>query len=278
MQFVITIRMKNADPCRIERRSEKTGMRLNLNGRQNEIWDTIQREGEVKISELKERHAVTEMTIRRDLEKLESLGLVRRTFGGAIPLTLDVSLKERDAVRTEQKVRIGKAAAALIKPNEAVFIDGGTTTLQVARHIAPDSSVTVITNALNVAAVLLDKGIHTIVAGGTLLEKTGSMVGPIAIGTLGSMAFDQVFLGTTGITLEHGFSNSNSFEAELKRHALKRAGRINVVADASKFGETYLHSFAALSEVDCVVTDRDPPPMIAEAADAAQLQFVVAPS
>ncbi|GAA3404380.1 DeoR/GlpR family DNA-binding transcription regulator [Paenibacillus hodogayensis] len=252
-------------------------MRLNLNDRQNDIWNAIQRDGEAKISELKEQYAVTDMTIRRDLEKLESLGLVRRTFGGAIPVTLDVSLQERDTVRTDEKARIGKAAASLIRPNQAVFIDGGTTTLQVARHIHPDSSITVVTNALNVAAVLLDKGIHTIVAGGMLLEKTGSMVGPIAIGTLGAMAFDQVFLGTTGITAEHGFSNSNSFEAELKRQAMRRAHRVNVVADATKFGERTLHSFASLTEVHCVVTDRAPSLALEEAAGGDGPDWMIAP-
>ncbi|MDF2659020.1 MAG: DeoR/GlpR transcriptional regulator [Paenibacillus sp.] len=251
-------------------------MRPNLNERQNEIWNAIQRDGEVKISDLKEKYAVTEMTIRRDLEKLEQIGLVRRTFGGAIPLTLDVSLKERDTVHTDEKIRVGQTAAELILPGQAVFIDAGTTTLQIARHMRPDSSVTVVTNALNVASVLLDKGIHTIVAGGMLLEKTGSMVGPIAIGTLGSMAFDQVFLGTTGITVEHGFSNSNSFEAELKRHAMRRSSCINIVTDASKFGERYLHSFAALLDVHRIVTDQAPPPHIAEAAVSGGVELVVA--
>ncbi|MDF2719279.1 MAG: DeoR family transcriptional regulator [Paenibacillus sp.] len=252
-------------------------MRSNLNERQNEIWNEIQREGEVKISELKDRYAVTDMTIRRDLEKLESLGLVRRTFGGAIPVTLDVSLKDRDAMLTDEKMRIGKSAAGLIMPNQAIFIDGGTTTLQVAKHISPDSSITVITNALNVAAVLMEKGIHTIVAGGMLLEKTGSMVGPIAIEALSTMAFDQVFLGTTGMTAEHGFSNSNSFEAELKRHAMRRAGQVNVVADASKFGERFLHSFAGFKDVHRIITDRDPPEPIRGAAENEGLQIVVAP-
>ncbi|RKN84226.1 DeoR/GlpR family DNA-binding transcription regulator [Paenibacillus ginsengarvi] len=251
-------------------------MRLQLNERQNDILTEIQRDGEVKISDLKERYEVTDMTIRRDLEKLESLGLVRRTFGGAIPVTLDVSLKERDAVHTDEKVRIGKAAAGLVQPHEAIFIDGGTTTLQVAHHLDPDSSITVVTNALNVATVLLDKGIHTIVAGGTLLEKTGSMIGPIAIGTLASMAFDQVFLGTTGMTAEHGFSNSNSFEAELKRQAMKRAAKVTVVADGSKFGERYLHSFASMKDVHRVVTDREPQQAIARAAADAGLTIIVA--
>ncbi|TMV50179.1 DeoR/GlpR transcriptional regulator [Paenibacillus mesophilus] len=252
-------------------------MRLNLNERQNEIWNTIQREGEVKIGDLKDRYAVTDMTIRRDLEKLESLGLVRRTFGGAIPVTLDVSLKERDTVLTDEKIRIGRAAAELVQPNQAIFIDGGTTTLQVAKHIRPDSSVTIVTNALNVAAVLMDKGIHTIVAGGMLLEKTGSMVGPIAIEALSTMAFDQAFLGATGITAQHGFSNSNSFEAELKRHAMRRSGQVNIVSDASKFGERFLHSFAGFKDVHRIITDREAPSSIRAAAEDEGMQIVVAP-
>lgn len=250
-------------------------MRLNLNERQNAIWNAVQRDGEVKIGDLKEQYAVTDMTIRRDLEKLESIGLIRRTFGGAIPVTLDVSLQERDTVLTDEKIRIGKAAAELIEANEAVFIDGGSTTLQVAKHIRPDNSITVVTNALNVAAVLLDRGVHTIVTGGTLLEKTGSMVGPIAIQTLSSMAFDQVFLGTTGITAEHGFSNSNSFEAELKRHAMLRSGKVNIVADSSKFGERFLHSYAGLQDVQRIITDTEPSAAFAEAAREGGVQIIV---
>ncbi|WP_245954440.1 DeoR/GlpR family DNA-binding transcription regulator [Paenibacillus flagellatus] len=247
-----------------------------MNDRQTDIWNMIQREGEVKLSELRAKYAVTEMTIRRDLEKLEQLGLVRRTFGGAIPVTPDVSLQERHTVSPEEKAAIGIAAAALVRPNQAIFIDGGTTTLQLAKQMKPDASVTVVTNALNVAAILLDKGFHTIVAGGMLLEKTGSMVGPIAMSTLGTMAFDQSFLGTTGITLEHGFSNSNSLEAELKREAMRRSGQVNVLADASKFGETFLHSFAGYADVDRIVTDRWPPEPFVQAADPAGVEIVVA--
>lgn len=251
-------------------------MRQHLNERQNEIWATLQREGEVKIGELKERFAVTDMTIRRDLEKLEALGVARRIFGGAIPVTSDVSLRERDTVRLDEKARIGQAAAGLVGFDQAIFIDGGTTTLQVARHIRPDLSVTVITNALNVAAVLTERDIHTIVVGGLVLEKTGSMVGPMAVDALQTMAFDHVFLGTTGMTVEHGFSNSNALEAELKRHVMRRANHVHIVADASKFGERSLHSFASLSEAHTLVTDAEPSAVYLAAAAEAGLTVIVA--
>jgi DeoR/GlpR family transcriptional regulator of sugar metabolism len=162
----------------------------------------------------------------------------------------------------------------LIEPDQAIFLDGGTTTLQVAKHIAPDHSITVVTNALNVAAVLLERGVHTIVTGGTILEKTGSMIGPIALHSLSSMAFDQVFLGTAGVTAEHGFSNSNSFEAELKRFVMGRSGKVNIVADSSKLGSRFLHSFAGLKDIHRFITDIAPPAAFAEIAQTEGVEVI----
>ena len=249
-------------------------MRSGLNERQNQIMDRVLLEGEVKVGDLKDFFQVTEMTIRRDLEKLEQLGLMRRTFGGAIPVTFDLSLKERNSFRIEEKIKIGRVAAELVLPGQAIFIDGGTTTFQIARHLKPHSSITVVTNALNVAAELLEKQIHTIVIGGMVMEKTMSLVGPIAIETLQKMAFDQVFLGTTGITIAHGFSNSNVFEAELKKKAIAQATKVTIVVDHSKFGEKQLISFAQMTDVHCIVTDQAPPETFREEATQRGIEMI----
>lgn len=215
-------------------------------------------DGEAKIADLKEAFAVTEMTIRRDLEKLEGTGAIRRTFGGAIYIGRDVALQERAGVMTEEKQRIGRAAAGLIRPGESVFIDGGTTTLEIARALPPGCDVTVVTNAMNIALELAPKGIPVLVTGGTLLESTLSLVGPAAAQTLSGMAFDRAFLGTTGVSPQHGFSNSNIYEAEVKKLAIRQAGETNVVLDHTKLGAKVLVSFAALGEVRRIVTDREP--------------------
>lgn len=236
----------------------------------------MEEEGEVKINELKLLFDVTEMTIRRDLEKLESAGIARRTFGGAIPVGKDVALKVRTGIETEAKIAIGMKAAAIIQPGDSVFIDGGTTTFEIARALKPRMEITVVTNALNVALELLDKKIPTIVAGGMAMEATATLVGPIAAATIGSMAFDRVFLGATGLTASHGFSNSNAYEAEIKKLAISKAAEANVVVDHTKFGEKELFSFAALGQVHRIITDLFPDQELREACSAAGVSIVEA--
>ncbi|HZG58517.1 DeoR/GlpR family DNA-binding transcription regulator [Paenibacillus sp.] len=229
-----------------------------LNERQQQMLERITLGGEAKIAELREAFAVTEMTIRRDLEKLEATGLVRRTFGGAIYVGRDVALQERAGHMIEEKLRIGRAAAALVRPGESIFIDGGTTTIEVARALPAGFDVTVVTNAMNVALELVAKQVPVLVTGGTLLESTSSLVGPVAAQTLSGMAFDRAFLGTTGVSAQHGFSNSNIYEAEVKKLAIRQAGETNVVLDHTKLGAKVLVSFAPLGGVTRIVTDRAP--------------------
>lgn len=243
-----------------------------LNTRQQAIMDILVRDGEVKLADLKEKFEVAEMTLRRDLEKLERMGTVRRTFGGAILIGKDTSLQDRTGVFTQEKIRIGALAARRIQPGDSVFIDGGSTTLQVARHIPAGYHVTIVTNAMNVAMELLNKNITTIVTGGSLLEKTASLVGPVAIDMISKMAFHRVFLGTTGFTTEHGFSNSNMYEAEIKRTAIDRASEVNIVMDHTKWGIKELFSFASLEDVHNIITDRTPEPSLAvDLTDASKL-------
>jgi DeoR family fructose operon transcriptional repressor len=224
---------------------------------------------------LKEAFDVTEMTIRRDLEKLEQSRSIKRTFGGAIYVGQDIALKERSGILTEEKMRIGRKAAELIMPGESVFIDGGTTTIQIARFLKPGMNVTVVTNALNVAAELSGKQIATLMTGGMLLEATNSLVGPIAAQTLSSMAFDRVFLGATGVNIEHGFSNSNIYEAEIKQIAIRQTAETNIVLDHSKFGARVLISFASLSGVQRIITDQMPEGELLRAYEKAGVQVDV---
>lgn len=246
-----------------------------LNQRQQRMMDLITRDGEVKLSELREMFDVTEMTIRRDLEKLELSGLVRRIFGGAILVGKDIALQERTGVLTEEKMRIGKRAAELLRPNESIFLDGGSTTLQIAKFIQPELNVTVVTNAINIAQELHAKRVSTILIGGVLLEQTSTLIGPIAIDNIAQLAFDRVFLGATGLTSNHGFSNSNMHEAEIKRLAITKASDVNIVMDHTKFGTHGLFSFAILASVNRVITDRPPEPSVIEACEEQGVEIVI---
>lgn len=243
-----------------------------LNDRQTQIVDQLARQGELRIQELKEMFPVTEMTLRRDLEKLEQLGILKRTFGGAISVTQ--SIGERSVQRMEEKLRIGRRAAAAIQHGESIFIDGGTTTMQIVKHLPISYPVTIVTNALNVASVLLERKIRTIVLGGMALEATSTLVGPMAVDAASKMAFDRIFLGTTGISAQHGFSNSDMYEAELKRAVVQRSTEVNVVADHTKFGEKVLVSFADISTVHCLYTDSLPEGLLADACREAGLVIV----
>jgi DeoR family fructose operon transcriptional repressor len=229
-----------------------------LNERQQQILNRLTIHGEVKLVELKGMFDVTEMTLRRDLEKLEQTGTVRRTFGGAILVGKDIALHERSFFLKEEKVRIGQMSSQFIQPGESIFIDGGSTTLQVARFLNPDLKMTVVTNALNIASELQSKHIDVIVVGGILLENTSTLVGPNAVDMISKMAFDRVFIGATGFTVAHGFSNSNMHETVIKRLAIQKAAEVNIVLDHSKFGLKGLFSFADFESADRIITDQSP--------------------
>lgn len=246
-----------------------------LNARQQQIMDRMALDGEVKLAELKEMFDVAEMTLRRDLEKLEQIGLVRRTFGGAILVGNDIALQDRTDVLLEEKMRIGRKAAQLVQPGDSVFIDGGSTTLQVAKFLPAKMNVTVVTNALNIAAELLTKQITTIVIGGVAIERTSTLVGPIAAAALSKMAFHRAFLGTTGVTAAHGFSNSNMYEAEIKQLAMAQSAEVNVVMDHTKYGIKDLFSFAAYDKVDRIISDSEPDSELLEAFAQASVDIVV---
>jgi DeoR/GlpR family transcriptional regulator of sugar metabolism len=214
------------------------------------------------------------MTLRRDLEKLEQMGLLRRTFGGAILIAKDIALLERTGVLIDEKTKIGLQAVQFIQPGDSIFIDGGSTTLQIAKCLRPNLNITVVTNALNIAAELQAKLISTIVIGGILLEKTSTLVGPLACDSLAKMAFDRVFIGTTGATARHGFSNSNMHEAEVKRFVIEQAAEVNIVMDHTKFGMKDLFSFASLVAVDRIITDRPPDQELVQALKDASVEIV----
>jgi DeoR/GlpR family transcriptional regulator of sugar metabolism len=233
-------------------------MNADLNPRQEQLLQLIIQNGDVKLAQMKEQFQVTEMTIRRDLEKLEQLGLARRTFGGAIAVMKETTLNQRNTLMLQEKALIGKAAARLVNPRDSLFIDGGSTTLQLAKALPAGMEIMVVTNAVNVALELLGKQIPTVMTGGRLIESTCSAVGPIAAETISKMVFTRVFLGAGGMTGAHGFSNSNIDEADIKKLVIRQAAEVNIVLDHSKFGKSTLFSFAALDHVHRIITDRLP--------------------
>ncbi|WP_139997272.1 DeoR/GlpR family DNA-binding transcription regulator [Paenibacillus paridis] len=250
-------------------------MSTGLNDRQKQIINLLRKDGEVKIAELKDFFSVTDMTLRRDLEKLEQTGLLKRTYGGAILSSKEVALPERSIVNMDEKEQIGQAAARLIAPGESVFIDSGSTTLQIIRYLPVQAPITVVTNAIHVAAELAEKNISTVVIGGVLVNTTNAMAGTAAIEAISKLAFDKVFLGTTGLSLLHGFSNSNMLEAEIKRISILRAKESYIVMDHTKFGQSALFSYSALEDITAIITDQKPDEKWENALEGAETRVII---
>ena len=216
---------------------------------------------QVFVNELSKEFGVSEVTIRNDLEQLESKKLLIRARGGAMSITQvvshDLQLGEKHKLNMSQKIRIGKAAAKLIKDSDTVIIDSGTTTLEIIRNLAPSlNNVTIISNALNIANQLVSNpNINLIIPGGILRKNSLSLIGPLAEKSFRNFYVDKVFLGVDGFDTTNGISTPNIEEAYLNQIMIDVAREVIIVTDSSKFLRKSLAFICALDRIDTVVTD-----------------------
>lgn len=227
-----------------------------LDQRRDEILQLIERQGFVSLHELVDKLGASESTVRRDLEYLDGIGQVRRTRGGAAYTGDHITpFEERRTTSLDQKQRIGRAVAEEIEPGDTVLLDGGTTTLEVARCLA-GKSLQVVTNSLPIANLLVNQpNIELILIGGYLYPRTGVALGPLAAASLSHLHVHRVVMSCGGIT-EKGLFNSNTLLVDAERQMLEAADEIWVVADSTKFGRTALAHLCSLSSVTRLFTDR----------------------
>lgn len=229
--------------------------------RRREILKLIEKTGRATVDDLAKKFHVSQVTIRADLDALSSIGALVRSRGGAVRALSpkqDVPLRFKKTLHHAEKVRIGHAAAQLIRPYQTVILDSGTTTAEVAMELkqAPLEGLTVITHALNIAVELADAPrISLILIGGVLRHVSCSCVGPQAERMLGDIHADHFFLAVDGLDLEGGLSTPDILEAQLNTLMMCRAKEVTVVADASKFGRRSLSTIGDLSRVHRVITD-----------------------
>jgi DeoR family fructose operon transcriptional repressor len=212
----------------------------------------------VKVSKFSSLIGVTEKTIRIDLEHLEQRGLLKRIHGGAVQINYEIDMfpvSERQAGLSDIKLTIAKEALKLIKPHETILLDGGSTTLALAKLIG-DFPVTVITNDIKIANLLLEKSnVQLMVLGGIRIANSSSLLGDHALEALGKIRVSRLFFGTTGVSSEFGLTVLNSLHADWKRKIIERAEKVTLLADSTKFERAALIQFASLVDVDEVVTD-----------------------
>lgn len=220
----------------------------------------VKSDGRVLVGSLARHFRTSQVTIRKDLDVLQAQGLILRSHGGALPtqsgVLEDPTLREKEKLHRKEKLQIAAAAVRMVKEGQVVILDSGTTTTAIARALRDFENLTVITNAVNIAAELSGSSVEVILTGGTLRRNSFSLVGPIAEETLHRLNADILFLGVDGFDVHYGLSTPNLLEAKVNR-AMMDVARITVaVCDSSKFGRRSLSSIAQISEVHHLICDR----------------------
>lgn len=234
--------------------------------RQSLILEDIRRAGSARVSDLTQRLGVSDMTIRRDLEALARAGLIEKVHGGAVlpgaPSSHEPGFEAKSVLEQPQKEAIARAAAALVAPGTAIALSAGTTTFALAQQLLDMPGLTIVTNSVRVANIFgtarpagqLAATAQVVLTGG-VRTPSDALVGPIADIAVRSLHVDQLFLGCHGIDPAAGLTTPNLAEAETNRAFVQAARRVTVVADHTKWGIVGLSSFAALDEVDTLITD-----------------------
>jgi DeoR family transcriptional regulator, fructose operon transcriptional repressor len=241
--------------------------------RHQQILERARLDGRVDVSTLARDLDVTPETIRRDLTALERHGLVRRVHGGAIPverLGFERDLADRQGLLATEKERIAKTALDEVPDGGSILLDAGSTTVRLAELLPPDRELTVVTHALPVATVLAaNPGLTLHLVGGTVRGRTLAAVGSWALRELAEIHADVVFLGTNGLSVEHGLTTPDLAEAAVKRALIAAARRVVVLADHTKVGRADFAQVAPMSAVDTVITDAGVDAELADELEAA---------
>ena len=232
-------------------------------GRRAKIIEELQKYGKVDVSVLSKNCGVSEVTIRNDLIQLEQKGMLIRTRGGALrqeSVSTDFALSEKRRRYSREKQLIGKKAAELIQDGEAIIFDSGTTTMEVARNLSGFSDLTILTNALNIAASLIGyPACRVIMLGGLLRVKSLSLVGTQAEENLRNYSCDKLYIGVDGIDSGYGLTTPNMEEAHLNRIMIDVVKEVILVTDSSKFQRRSFAFISSIEKLNTIVTDEGIP-------------------
>ena len=216
----------------------------------------------VSVKDLTEKFNVSSNTIRRDLEKLEKEGIVKKIHGAAVLNDLgnyDLPFAKREIKYKKEKNKIGKKAASLVKKGETIIIDAGTTCLAVANQIKSKVGITVLTNSVAVATELDENSeIVVILSGGVLKGVTRSLIGPPAEDFFDLVEVKKLFLAAGAVSIEKNrISNPNLQENPVKKSMIKTAEEVILVIDSHKLEASALYPFASFKDVDKIIIDNN---------------------
>ncbi|MBR6729646.1 MAG: DeoR/GlpR transcriptional regulator [Clostridia bacterium] len=255
-----------------------------MKDRRRLIFELIEQKGEVNIHELEALFPdVSSMTLRRDLDFLESDHKVVKIKGGAKSLShlsrsmfhdLEGDYGQRESVNADGKRLIAEKAACFVESGRSIFVDAGSTMMQLVRHLK-SGRFSVITNAVNAALELSQNQSATVnLIGGELNRNNMCVSGAGALAHIQNINIDIAFMAASGFTVEDGFTNGSFDEYELKRHVVQKAKKTVILMDATKIGKTMPYTFCSLKDVDYLVMDAPPEPSLLAAAEAARTKIL----
>ena len=225
--------------------------------RHHKIKEMVDEKGTIRVTELSKMLGVTDETIRRDLERLESEGKLIRTHGGAMSTKEeeDVPHFQREVIHQDEKMSVAKEALKLIEEEDIIFLDASSSALYLARLI-PDMRLTVLTNSIQVCVVLSGHSKITVIStGGTLSARSMSYVGQAALNTLDFYYVDKFFFSCKGLDEAWGISDGNELQALVKQKVIERATKRILLLDHSKLGKKAFARISSCSVIDTIIVD-----------------------
>ncbi len=226
--------------------------------RRERVKQIVRSRRAVRVEELKEELGVSTATIRRDLHELEEAGELRRVHGGAISVDaspIEARFEAKAATNPVEKQRIARRAAAMVEPDAKIYLDAGSTCLELAKLLAARTDITIVTNSLPAINELAGAGPRLIVIGGELRPLSQALVGPLSTKVLDELYLDQAFVGTFSLSLDAGLTTTDPAEAFTKGYVLSRTREAVLLVDGSKLGTRSFAHAGHLDQVDVVITD-----------------------
>ncbi|WP_137718270.1 DeoR/GlpR family DNA-binding transcription regulator [Methylobacillus flagellatus] len=245
------------------------------------IMSVLKARGECRTTQLAQQFDLSEMTLRRDLHTLEKRGLLKRVHGGAVLLNSDVNYSLRLQQDQIKKQAIGLAATRFLKSGQTIYIDAGTTTLELARAIRQGlpqvTDLQIITHGITIATELAGQTpYHLQLIGGDVYQNALSTVGPLALAQIADLNIDHFFMAAVGVDQAMGWSNSNHVEAVIKRAVIERSKSSCALADSSKWNQPSYAPIVPFDAMSTWVVNPGLPDDALAAARAAQIELVIA--
>lgn len=244
------------------------------------ILEYVKLHGKISVQELIQQFNCSEATARRDLDWLDKSGKVIRTIGGAIyegnlrQEPAELAFRDKQFSLKEEKEKIAGIAASLVQEGDVVCLTGGTTTFFIARALKNHQRITIVTNAVNIAAELAGaEGVRVVVIGGVMRAGSYELIGPLAESVVKQVNVTKMFLGVDGVSREHGFTMHSELESSIAQQLIMRSSEVYPVFDDSKLKKSALFTIIPLDKATGIITNKQPEPWLESACTQQQVKI-----